>query len=109
MGTFAELIEAQIETEIERRLAEYVSKLASHFFTTEREVYKVIRADAPPENMPCKGHSKTGKPCKNKGKHSGYCHIHRPVAKAPKNNKTREHRETDEQIRDSLGVIDAIF
>lgn len=111
MGTFAELIEAQIENEIERRLADYVSKLAAHFFTNEREIYKVIRSEAAPETQQCRGHTKNGKPCKNKGKYSGHCHLHRPAAppQKPKNSKQREIRVTDEQIRDSLGIIDEIF
>jgi hypothetical protein len=113
MGTFAELIEAQIETEIERRLADYVSKLAAHFFTNEREIYKVIRSDAAPETQQCRGHTRNGKPCKNKGKYAGHCHLHRPVAPTPqktsKKSKPKEHRETDEQIRDSVGIIDEIF
>jgi hypothetical protein len=111
MGTFAERIEAQIEIEIERRLADYVAKLASHFFTNEREIYKVIRSDAAPETQQCRGHTKNGKPCKNKGKHGGHCHLHKPSApvKTSKNTKQREYRETDEQIRGSLGLIDEIF
>jgi hypothetical protein len=111
MGTFAEIIEAQIETEIERRLADYVAKLASHFFTNEREIYKVIHSDVAPETQQCRGHTKNGKACKNKGKYAGHCHLHRPAApqKPSKIYKQREHRETDEQIRDSLGIIDQIF
>lgn len=103
MGAFADLVEQHIEEEIQRRLADYVAKLAVHFFTTEREIYKVIQS-GPPKVKQCQGRSKAGKACKNIGKHDGYCHLHK---KEPK--QVRRVQISNEPFRDSSAVIDEIF
>jgi hypothetical protein len=104
MGAFADLVEQHIEEEIQRRLADYVAKLAVHFFTTEREIYKVVQS-GPPKVKQCQGRSKAGKACKNNGKYDGYCHLH----KREREPKQVRRVQINEQIRDSPAVIDEIF
>ena len=103
MGAFAELVEQHIEEEIQRRLADYVAKLAVHFFTSEREIYKVVQS-GPPRTKQCQGRSKAGKACKNTGKYDGYCHLHK---REPK--QVRRVQISNESVRDSPAVLDEIF
>jgi hypothetical protein len=106
MGAFAEIIEKQIEDEIQRRLAEYVSKLAVHFFTSEREIYKVVQSSGPVEyTRQCQGQSKSGKACKNTGKYNGYCHLHKKESKHVKRVKHTDY----EQVRDTASSTGEFF
>lgn len=106
MGAFAELLEQQIEDEINRRLDVYVSKLAKHFFTTEREIYKALQKDEAVQTK-CRSHAKNGKPCKNRGKYDGYCHLHKRAEQKPKhvNSVSRMY----ESFGDSSTVLDELF
>ncbi len=106
MGAFAELIEQQIETEIQRRLDVYVAKLAKHFFTSEREIYKAIEKDDVVQQQ-CRSQAKNGKPCKNRGKHDGYCHLHKP--KHVKRQYVKQAPSENESFRGSSAVLDELF
>ena len=76
-GMFADQISDMIEEEVQRRLSLYVKVFAEHFFTSECDLYKVIGQGSSKTSLQyCKGKSKSGKRCKNKGKHNGYCHLH---------------------------------
>lgn len=105
---FAEQISEMIEEEVQRRLAAYIKTFADHFFTTEADLYKVIHSK--PEVCYCKGKSRNGKSCKNKGKHDGYCHLHksqRPKKKVPRDEPREVIRH--EQVGCAPGIVDDIF
>lgn len=110
---FAEQISDMIEEEVQRRLSGYIKTFADHFFTTEADLYKVINSKSSVSY--CKGKSRNGKSCKNKGKpeHDGFCHLHkgqRPKQKHQRTPRDNPHpKSTDEQIRSSSGIVDEIF
>lgn len=107
---FAEQISEMLEEEVQRRLAVYVKIFAEHFFTTEADLYKVILCGAKSAVPFCRGKSKGGKGCKNKGKHDGYCHLHK--SQKPKKQPAREQpplQRNNEQIGSSSGIVDEIF